>query len=283
MPRITIGGIEIAYDLLGKPGDPAVAITPGGRFPKDVAGLPEMAERLVAGGRRVLLWDRPNCGASDISFTGENESELQAVTLTKLIRALDIGPCAIAAGSGGSRVSLIAAARDPDIVSHLIIWWISGGATGLISLGAYYCCNSALAASMGGMAAVAALPEWSQQIARNPRNRDIILSQDPAEFIATLDRWCSVYVPSPISPVPGMTPEDFARLRMPALVYRSGISDLSHPRKTSDWVAAMIPNAEYRDPPWDDTDWNDHMAKGDGKLFTSWPRLADDILAFTAR
>jgi pimeloyl-ACP methyl ester carboxylesterase len=282
MARIEIGEIGIEYELLGKPGDPAVALTPGGRFPKDIPGLPELAERLVAGGRRVLLWDRPNCGASDVCFAGDNESELQAVTLTKLIRTLDIGPCAIAAGSGGSRISLIAAARDPDIVSHLIIWWISGGAVGLISLGAYYCCNAALAASMGGMEAVAALPEWALQIERNPKNRDTILAQDPAEFIRAMDRWCSVYVPSATSPVPGMTPEDFARLRMPALVYRSGKSDLSHPRKTSDWVAAMIPHAEYREPPWGDTEWNDRMTTGPG-LFTSWPRLADDILGFTSQ
>ena len=50
-----------------------------------------------------------------------------------------IGPTALAAGSSGSRVSLIAASRDPDIVSHLVLWWISGGLIGLISLANYYC------------------------------------------------------------------------------------------------------------------------------------------------
>jgi pimeloyl-ACP methyl ester carboxylesterase len=279
MPRIEISGIEIDYELLGEAGRPAVALTPGGRFPKDTPGLPELAAALVAGGKRVLLWDRPNCGASDLCFDGENESELQGRVLTQLIRALDLGPTAIGAGSGGSRVSLIAASRDPEIVSHLMLWWISGGAVGLISLGAYYCCGLALAASQGGMPAVVDLPDFAEQMARNPRNRAILLAQDPAKFIATMERWTGVYVPSPISPVPGMSPEDFAQLRMPALIFRSGISDLSHPRRTSDWVKAMIPHADYRDPPWNDDEWNYRMKSGAG-LFVSWPKLAPDILEF---
>jgi hypothetical protein len=73
-----------------------------------------------------------------------------------------VGKPALAAGSGGSRVALIAAARDPEIVSHLVVWWVSGGVTGLISLAYYYCVTQAIAASKGGMAAVAALPAWEE-------------------------------------------------------------------------------------------------------------------------
>jgi hypothetical protein len=61
--RIEISGIGIEYELLGERGSPAIAITPGGRFAKDAPGLPELAQKLVAGGKRVLLWDRPNCRA----------------------------------------------------------------------------------------------------------------------------------------------------------------------------------------------------------------------------
>jgi pimeloyl-ACP methyl ester carboxylesterase len=285
MARIDISGIGIDYELLGKPGAPAVALTPGGRFPRDTPGLPELAEKLAAGGRRVLLWDRPNCGASDLCFDADNESELQGRTLTQLIRALDLGPTALAAGSGGSRVSLIAASRDPEMVSHLIIWWISGGTVGLITLGAYYCCGSALAASQGGMEGVAGLPDWAEQIRRNPRNREILLSQDKDAFIRTMERWTAFYVPSPISPVPGMSLEDFSQLCMPTLVYRSGRSDLSHTRRTSDWVRTLIPHCDYRDPPWPEDEWNQrsviHAKQGSG-LFVSWPKLAPAILEFTA-
>jgi len=286
MARIQISGLGIEYELLGPKDAPAIALTPGGRFAKDSPGLPELAQALAAGGRRVLLWDRPNCGASDISFEAEGESDLQARTLTELIRALELGPTALAAGSGGSRVSLIAAARDPEAVSHLIVWWISGGALSLISLAAYYCVNSAIAASRGGMAAVAELPSWSEQIERNSKNREILLAQDPQRFIETMERWALAYMPSNTSPVPGMSPDSFARLRMPVLIYRSGKSDLSHTRRTSEWVHELIPHSELREPPWPDDEWNNrsgYAAKHGSGHFAGWPALAPAILEFTRR
>jgi pimeloyl-ACP methyl ester carboxylesterase len=284
MARIQISGIGIEYQLLGPEGAPAIAITPGGRFAMDSPGVPELARKLAAAGRRVLLWDRPNCGASDVIFEGDTESNMQGRTLVELIRALKIGPIALAAGSGGSRVSLVAASQGPDIVSHLIIWWISGGALSLISLASYYCVTSALAASQGGMAAVAALPGWQEQIQKNPRNRDYILAQDPERFIQTMERWAVAYMPMPNSPVPGMPPEAFARLKMPVLIYRSGKSDLSHTRRTSEWVHELIPQSKLIEPPWGDTEWNDrsgHAAKHGSGHFAGWPALAPAILDFT--
>jgi 2-hydroxy-6-oxonona-2,4-dienedioate hydrolase len=286
MARITISGIDIEYELLGKPGAPAIALTPGGRFPKESPGVPELGAALAAGGRRVLLWDRPNCGGSDISFDAPTESGLQGRTLAQLIRALDLGPTALAAGSAGSRVSLIAATHDPEIVSHLVLWWISGGALSLISLAYYYCVDSALAASRGGMEAVANLPMWAEPIRRNPKNRDIILAQDPEQFIATMERWALAYMPSETSPVPGMSPAEFERLRMPVLIYRSGKSDLSHPRRTSEWVHELIPHSQIIDPPWPDNEWNarsEYAMKNGSGHFAGWPAIAPKILDFTSR
>jgi pimeloyl-ACP methyl ester carboxylesterase len=286
MPRIIVSGLEIEYELLGKPGDPAIAVTPGGRYTKEFPGLPEMARALVDGGRRVLLWDRPNSGGSDVCFEGEHESALHARTLTALIRALDLGPTVLAGGSAGSRVSLIAAAHDPEIVSHLVVWWISGGALGLMLLGYVYCCGNATAASLGGMEAVAALPEWADLIKRKPHNRDIIMAQEPERFIDTMERWAAVYVPGKDSPVPGMTPQDFKRLTMPALVLRSGTSDISHPRRTSEWTHEMIPNSKIIDPPWPNDEWNNRVKasrKKEGGLVDRWSLLAPTILDFTQK
>lgn len=287
MARISISGIEVDYELLGQEGAPAVAITPGGRFAKDTPGVRELGEALAKGGKRVLLWDRPNCGASDISFAGASESELHAHTLTQMIRELKLGPTTLAAGSAGSRVSLIAASRDPEAVSHLVLWWISGGLLGLLSLANYYCIEQALAANHGGMQAVAALPAWAQQIERNPKNRDILLAQDPDAFVRTMERWASFYLPSTESPVPGMTPADFAKLKMPVLIFQNGESDLSHTRATSEWVHRLIPHSQLRDPPWPDTEWNSrcYTTTPEGKpgLFSGWPAMAPSILEFTAR
>ena len=68
MATATANGLTIAYEVIGE-GRPW-AITPGGRFSMDSPGVRELAEALAAEGNRVLVWDRPNCGASDVAFTG---------------------------------------------------------------------------------------------------------------------------------------------------------------------------------------------------------------------
>ena len=282
MPRITVDGIGLAYELLGKEGDPAVALTPGGRFTMDSPGIRELGEELVKGGRRVLIYDRPNCGQSDVCLLGPSESEMQAEALTGLIRALDLGPTVIAGGSGGSRVSMLAAARDPEICSHLALWWISGDPIGLMQLATYYCGEAATLASQGGMEAVLKATSWAENFAKNPKAKDVILAQDPDRFIATMQRWAAAYVPQENSPVPGMKPVDFARLTMPTLVFRSHKSDLSHTKTTSEWVARLIPQSTIIDPPWRDDEWNYRsqavMAGTEKGLFESWPKLAPHIL-----
>ena len=131
------------------------------------------------------------------------------------MQAVGMAPATIVGGSGGARVSLLTAERHPDVVSKMFILWISGGALGLATLINVYCAPSANAANRGGMEAVAALPEWVESIRRNPGNRARILSQDPALFIETMQRWAASYFPTPGSPVPGMTPESFRKIRVP--------------------------------------------------------------------
>lgn len=287
MPRKTVNGIGIAYELLGNKNDPAVALTPGGRFTMDAPGIRELAAKLVKAGRRVLIYDRPNCGQSDVCLQGESESEMQAEALAGLIRALDLGPTVIAGGSGGSRVSMLAAARDPEICSHLALWWISGDPIGLMQLATYYCGEAATLASQGGMEAVMNATSWAENFAKNPKARETVRKMDPDKFIAVMQKWASAYVPSDISPVPGMRPRDFARLTMPVLVFRSGRSDLSHTRTTSEWVHRLVPHSVMLDPPWNDDEWNyrsiETQTGRKQTLFTSWPKLAPIILDFIKR
>ena len=72
MPSIEINEGNVVYEILGDSGD-LIALTPGGRFSKEIEGLRPLAEALAAGGYRVLLWDRPNCGKSDVQFYGQSE------------------------------------------------------------------------------------------------------------------------------------------------------------------------------------------------------------------
>jgi hypothetical protein len=39
----------------------------------DTPGYREPAPALAAGGKRALIWDRPNCGASDVCFDATSE------------------------------------------------------------------------------------------------------------------------------------------------------------------------------------------------------------------
>jgi pimeloyl-ACP methyl ester carboxylesterase len=282
MARTRLNGLSIAYELIGD-GRPWV-ITPGGRFSKDSPGVRELAAALAERGNRVLIWDRPNCGASDACFTGTSESAMQADVLADLLAHLGLTPAVIAGGSGGSRVSLLTAARHREVAAGLALWWISGGVFGLMTLGVHYCGESLKAAWNGGMEAVAELPEWAEVLERNPGNRERFLGQDPKEFIATMERWMAAYCPCGGELVPGLPDADARRLDVPALVFRSGASDFNHTRATSEQLARLLPNARLAEPPWGDNEWNERSAarpggRGEG-LFAGWPALAPVLQAW---
>jgi pimeloyl-ACP methyl ester carboxylesterase len=269
-----VNGLSISHEVIGE-GRPWV-ITPGGRFSKDYPGVRELAVALADLGHRVLIWDRPNCGASDVCFTGASESEMQADTLAGLLTELDMTPAVIIGGSGGARVSLLTAARHRDVAAGLGVWWISGGVYGLMILATHYCGESIRAAWSDGMEAVAALPEWAEVLERNPANRQRFLDQDRKEFIATLERWMAAYCPRDDQHIPGL-PDAMARgLDIPALVFRSGVSDAYHTRATSQLLAEMLPNSELVEPPWGDREWIERGEEREklGGIFVRWPLLA---------
>ena len=273
--------MTLAYELLGDSGRPWV-ITPGGRFTKDDPGIRELAQAVAADGNRAVIWDRPNCGESDVRFTGPTESDMQADALAALLRHLDLGPTVLMGGSGGARVSLLAAANHPDVAAGVAVLWISGGVFGLMSLGVVYCSPSIQAAWADGMEAVADLPAWAEVVARNAGNRQRILDQDRAEFLETMQRWMHAYCPRPGEHIPALS-DDLARtIAVPALVFRSGESDAFHTRETSEVIADLIPNARLVEPPWPDRAWVDgsrRVAAGEqAGLFSNWPLLAPQLL-----
>ncbi|HVT64551.1 MAG TPA: alpha/beta hydrolase [Mycobacteriales bacterium] len=279
MATATVLGLQIAYDVVGDSGR-NWSITPGGRFSKDHEGIRELAEALAERGNRVLIWDRPNCGASDVCFTGDSESEMQADVLVGLLEQLDMTPAVIMGGSGGARVSLLAAARHPDKTAGVAMLNMSGGVYGLMTLGVHYCGGSLAAAWTGGMEKVATLPEWAEVIERNPRNRQLILGQDRAQFVATMERWMAAYCYSADEAVPGLSNDDARKIDVPALVFRSGESDVNHTRETSERIAELLPNAQLVEPPWGDTEWNERMADGPARLFHRWPLIAPQLDAW---
>ncbi len=280
MATAKVDGLSIAYEIVGGGQGRVWAITPGGRFSKDYTGVRELGQALAQRGQRALIWDRPNCGESDVCFEGGSESAMQADVLAGLLRHLGLAPAVIAGGSGGARVSLLTAARHPDVATGLAMWWISGGVYGLMTLGTHYCGGSIHAAWTRGMEAVADLPEWAEVIRRNPANRDRIVSLDRQRFISNMERWMLAYCPCGGETIPGLADAEAAGLSLPTLVFRSGTTDAHHTRATSEWLARTLPNACLVEPPWGDDEWNRRSAAPSEGLFAGWPALADPLYSW---
>jgi pimeloyl-ACP methyl ester carboxylesterase len=282
-----VNGLALAYEVIGEGTGRPWVITPGGRFSKDEPGVRELAQALAADGEghRVLIWDRPNCGESEVCFAGDNESAMQADALAGLLEHVGLAPAVIAGGSGGARVSLLAASRHPRVAAGLATWWISGGVFGLLVLATHYCGGSLAAAWTDGMGAVADLPEWAESVERNPSNRRRILEEDRDVFIATMERWMEAYCPRDGQHIPGLPDEDVQALDLPAIVFRSGESDAYHTRATSEALASLLPRASLVEPPWGDREWIERgkarEEHGEG-IFSRWPLLAPQLLAWEA-
>ncbi|MEJ6010022.1 alpha/beta hydrolase [Novosphingobium aquae] len=279
MPRLDINGASLAYEVIGD-GARSVAITPGGRFSRETPGVRQLAEALAAHDCRVLIYDRPNCGESEVLFTGESETRQNADALAELLWATGLAPALIVAASGGAREAIVAAIHHPDVVSGLHVQWLSGGAIGIATLPIFYCADAALAAATHGMEAVLALPGWQEPLTRWPANRDRILAQDRHAFVATMRRWADAYFPTD-APIPCVTRAQMQALNLPVTVLRGGASDLHHPRETSEAVAALIPGAVLCEPPWGDREWLERLdasMAGRGGLFESFSKLVPSIL-----
>src|SRR6185503_5425054 len=227
-----VNGGNVVYEILGKEGD-FIALTPGGRFSKDIPGLRPLAQALVKGAYRVLLWDRPNCGKSDVQFYGKSESHMRAETLHALITGLDIGPCIIAGGSGGARDSMLTTMLYPEIVRKLGVWDIVGGVYGTFVLGSFYIVPSILAVRGTGMKGVTRVGEWKERIAENPANLARLLAFDADEFLTVMLRWLNAFVSKPGQTIPGVPVEMFDNIKVPTLIIRGGENDLDHPKRTS--------------------------------------------------
>jgi pimeloyl-ACP methyl ester carboxylesterase len=280
MPSVSVNGSTIVYEVMGD--GPPLILTPGGRFGKDVEGLRPLAEAL-APSTTVVLWDRPNTGASELKFRGESESQMAADDLAGLLKELDLGPTIVAGGSAGSRVSLIAAIRHPEVVDKLVLWSLSGGRFGTMFLAMQYLLPHIAEAWLGGMEAVTKLPDMKESIRANPANEGVLLGQDRQGFIDTLTQWLSAYIPRDDQPVPGVDAADVRTVAAPTLVFRNGDGDIYHPAETSIAVQELIPGAVLAEPPWGRDGWfktKQRVAAGDGGFFSNWQLLAPAILDF---
>lgn len=285
---LEVNGGNVVYEILGETGE-FITLTPGGRYSKDIEGLRALADELVKGGYRVLLWDRPNCGKSDLQFYGQSESHMRADTLHALITGLGIGPCIIAGGSGGARDSILTTILHPEVATKLVVWNIVGGVYGSFVLGSYYLVPSILAVRGLGIKGLLQVDEWKERIAENPGNSDRILAMDSDEFLRVMLRWLNAFVPKPGQAIPGVDDELFGDIKVPTLIIRGGENDWDHPKRTSLEVNCLIKGSTLIDPPWPEDAWEragEDRASGKVKrfnMFDTWVQAAPAILDFVGR
>lgn len=282
---IELCGGRIVYELLGPESGRPIVLTPGGRFGKDVPGLRPLAQALADGGRRVLLWDRPNSGGSDVQLWGESESHMRAELLANLLTELGLAPCTIAGGSSGARDSMLTVILHPEAATELVVWNVSGGLFGTVFLAAYYVIPSMTAVRFGGIDEVIALPEWQQLIETNPRNEQRLRSIGADEFWRVMTRWLDAYVPKAGQTIPGIKDWQLQNMTVPTLIVRGGETDIDHPKRTSYELHCLIEGCRLVDPPWPEDAWDVALAAertGRGHMFDPWPKLAPLILEFTS-
>ena len=126
MAKANILGLDIAYELIGD-GPKTAGITVGGRFSRQTQGVRQLAELLAKEGYKVLIWDRPNCGESDLSFLGDSEWTMNADVYAALLRHLDMGPAFLIGASAGTRISLHTVQRHPDVARAVCMSAIASG------------------------------------------------------------------------------------------------------------------------------------------------------------
>jgi pimeloyl-ACP methyl ester carboxylesterase len=285
--EIEVNGGVVVYELIGPDDGEVVVLTPGGRFSKDYGGVHELAYALADGGKRVLLWDRPNCGKSDIQIYGRSESHMRAETLGLMIKQLGIEQVISAGGSGGARDSMIFTMMWPELVRKLAVWCIVGGTYSTIALANVYIMSELRVIRSKGIEGIPDMAEgpgsWADLCAVNPRNRDRLLSIGTEEFERVMNRWLDAFIPKPNEAIPGVPDWEFEGIKVPTLIVRGGALDYDHPARTSFEVHALIKGSRLIEPPWPEDSWEraaEKTAAGEGALFDFWQLGAPALLEF---
>jgi pimeloyl-ACP methyl ester carboxylesterase len=235
-----VRGVNINYKVLGDHG-PWVALSPGGR--RDISGIELLASKLAEKGHRVVIFDRRNCGASDVVIDGnESEYEIWADDVYELLRQLNALPAVVGGSSSGCRTALLFALRHPDSVRALLLWRVTGGRFACERLAEEYYGQHIKAAQQGGMAAVCEMEHWKERIAAKPENRDALMRMTPQRFIDVMSHWREYFLKGADLPVIGATEADLKSIKVPTCVVPG--NDLTHGPQVVENLSRAVPQAE---------------------------------------
>jgi pimeloyl-ACP methyl ester carboxylesterase len=218
-----------------------VALSPGGR--RDISGIETQAKELAALGYRVVIFDRRNCGASDVVIDGkESEYEIWADDIHELLSQLGALPAFVGGSSSGCRTSLLFALRYPQSVRGLLLWRVTGGRFACERLAEEYYGQYITAAKAGGMAAVCAMEHWQERIAARPENRDALMKLKPERFIEVMSHWREYFLKGADLPVIGATEQELKSIQVPACIVPG--NDNTHGRQTGENLGHLLQKSE---------------------------------------
>jgi 2-hydroxy-6-oxonona-2,4-dienedioate hydrolase len=275
MPKLSLNGMTLAYELIGR-GTQTIVWTPSG-----ISNRMNLRSYLIAGhfceNYRVLLWDPRNICASDLRIE-DAPSEIQLWTgdMHGLLQALDLGPAYFGGSSTGHAFSLLMAHCYPQDVKGLILMDTPVDAADSVfikSLMATVYYRPADIAEQSGMEAVLdnsraaymrmvtgtskpedldwAATRYADTVRMNPGNRQRLLNTDPVQFAAFTRKWADWEVYGRFSTA-CLSDEEMSRITAPALVLHG--LDPVHPRYTAEVVHRLLPNADW-------VEYTDHFSQ----------------------
>jgi pimeloyl-ACP methyl ester carboxylesterase len=240
MPIAKIRGVNLNYKIIGDAG-PWVALSPGGR--RDMSGIELQAKALADLKHRVVIFDRRNCGASDVVIDGtQSEYEIWADDIHELLSQLGALPAFVGGSSSGCRTALLFALRHPESVRGLLLWRVTGGRFACERLAQEYYGQYIEAAKQKGMAAVCEMEHWKERIEARPQNRDVLMSMTPERFVAVMSHWRDYFVKGADLPVIGASEEDLRSIKVPACIIPG--NDNTHGRQTGENLGRLITRSE---------------------------------------
>jgi pimeloyl-ACP methyl ester carboxylesterase len=229
---------------------PWVALSPGGR--SGYAEFVSLAKKIAVGGFRVLLHDRRNCGASDISFDDSQGEDAHRVDdLHELLSRLNALPAFIGGSSSGCRMSLLYYLRHREAVLGLLLLRVTGGAFPAERLPENYYGQFIRAAQRGGMRAVCAMDHWRDCIKARPANASALMNIPPDRFVSAMCFWRDQFCATVNQPVIGVSEAELRSIAVPTVVIPG--NDKLHSRTSGCLAHSLIPNAELHELPIRDT------------------------------
>ena len=245
MPVKEVRGLKINYEIIGDSG-PWFALMPGGR--RRYQEILPLAKKIALEGFRVVLHDRRNTGASEISLTADQTEEtVWADDLHELLSQLGALPAFIGGSSSGARTSILFCLRNAKDIKGLLLMRVTGGAFAVNRLSENYYGQYIREAKAGGMSRVCQTEAYRERIEENPENEKTLMDIEPKEFVSIMSRLRELFVAGGELPVLGVSEKELKSISTPTIIIPG--NDKTHALDTAKIAHEMIPNSQLHQLP----------------------------------